>query len=257
MVVWYASFGKGIKWRMQPILRSSRGCGVHQGLVVQGCCSPWPQCSELHIMLLSPSHKAPVPRRYTYLRVHLPIKTYLQYWLTCPMYTSLPLPWPQMHSEKDEKLRMWGLLRLLEFHNNRDGEWEGPEVAQVFHKLEFEKHAWLLFLVIPSKWQLSLTHVVCVFPLPAPIWISLSCLGKRVPCNWFCQPQGQSSWPRAEHAVWLWPSWAQGLDRVLTLTTKREADLNWGLGDWQLGCYFSNQGKGISPGPFLVTSKWI
>lgn len=53
-----------------------------------------------------------------------------------------------------------------------DRERETPEVAQVFHKLEFEKYAWLALvnkaLVILNKWELSPTHVICVFLLPPP-----------------------------------------------------------------------------------------
>lgn len=53
-----------------------------------------------------------------------------------------------------------------------DRERETPEVAQVFHKLEFEKYAWLALvnkaLVILNKWELSPTHVICVFLPPAP-----------------------------------------------------------------------------------------
>lgn len=71
---------------------------------------------------------------------------------------------------------------VLGVHSHVDREREIPEVAQVFHKLKFEKYAWLALvnkaLVIWSKWELSPTHVICVFLPPPPMGASFSFLGE-------------------------------------------------------------------------------
>lgn len=111
------------------------------------------------------------------------------------MYTSPPLPDPECTEEKDEKLRIRALLRFLEFHSHVDRERETPEVAPVFHKLEFEKYAWLALvnkaLVIWNKWELSPTHVICVF-LPPRWGLHSASLGGMFPVIGFVNLKGKT-----------------------------------------------------------------
>lgn len=162
------------------------------------------------------------------MRVHLPIKNILLVSAYLPsVHISTPTLTPNTLRQgwEAEDVSASAVLGVSQSRGlGVRNTWDGPGVPQAWvweMCLALTNKA----LVMRSKWELSLTRVVCVFPRPAAIWASLRFLGKHAPCDWFCQPQGQSHWPSSKHAVWLWPSLAQGLDEVLTPITRKEADL--------------------------------